>query len=414
MILRGARLICPASGHDAVGDLDLAGIAGPARDATGWVAAPGFVDLHCDLADPGHAHREGLASGLAAAAQGGFSAVCPTPATDPALDRPDAIERIIARGQRLGGAAPLPIGAATLGLEGKRLSEIHGMARAGAVAIGDGGRPIADPGLLRRVMEYAAAARLPVFVWPETTGFRGVMHEGPVATRLGLRGLPAASEEIAVARAIALCELTGARVHVGPITTRGAVRLLADAKARGVGITASTTAAHLSLTDAAIATAYDPNLHVRPPLRPQADVDALVGAIREGIIDAVGSGHVPRTLADKAAPFASAAPGMAGLETCLGLLLRHVRSGALDLEAVVRVLSAGPRAILGRPTRWDPAAGDCVLFDPDGTTRVAGQASRARNTPFLGQALPGRVHLTCAGGRIAWDAADVEPVEQAP
>lgn len=392
MILRGARGV-----DGAAIELTVEGVG--ERDVSGCVAAPGFVDLHCDLADPGHVHREGLESGLAAAARGGFSAVCPTPATDPVLDRPDAIAHLAQRAQALGGARVLPIGAATLGLEGKRLSEIHGMARAGVVAVGDGGRPIADPGLLRRLMEYATAANLPVFIWPETVGFRGVMHEGPVSTRLGLKGIPAASEEIAVARAIALCELTGARVHVGPITTRAAVRLLADAKARGVTITASTTAAHLSLTDAAIAQAYDPNLHVRPPLRPQADVDALIGGIREGVIDAVGSGHVPRTLADKAVPFASAAPGMAGLSTCLGLLLQHVRAGRLTLTDVVRVLAEGPRAILGLP-----ADDDRVLFDPDGRTRIADRASRARNTPFLGHALPGRVHLTCVAGAIAYDA----------
>lgn len=398
MILRGARVIDAT--RDAVADQAVPG-AGGDRDATGLVVAPGFVDLHCDLADPGHVHREGLESGLRAAARGGFTAVCPTPATEPPIDRADAVERMRARAAQICGAAALPIGASTVGLDGTRLSEIHAMAAAGAVAVGDGGRPIADPGLQRRIMEYAAAADLPVFVWPATAGFKGVMHEGPVATRLGLAGVPAASEEIAVARAIALCDLTGARVHVGPVTTRAAVRLLADAKARAVPITASTTAVHLSLTDAAVAEAYDPNLHVQPPLRPRADVDALIGAVREGVIDAVGSGHVPRTLADKAQPFASAAPGMTGLETCLGLLMRLVQQGALTLADVIRVLAIGPRGILGLP---DALGDDWVLFEPDAHTRIAARASRAQNSPFLGQALPGRIHLTCVAGDIAWDA----------
>lgn len=421
VILRGARLICPAGERDAVGDLHIANgrivteqiVAeappdapdGPRiLDAQGLIVTPGFIDLHCDLATPGHVHREGLDTGTLAAVRGGFTTVCVSPNTTPPLDRPGLIADVHQRAKALCRAAVRPIGAATLELKGQRLSEMFGLRGAGAIGVGDGGHPIADAGLLRRILEYARAADLPVFLHPATAGFAGVMHEGAVATRLGLKGEPAASEEIAVARAIALAELTGARVHIGPITTGAAVRLLADAKRRGVSITASTTVAHLHLTDAAIAKGYDSNLNVRPPLRPQADVDAVRRGLADGTIDAVGSGHVPRSMAEKATPFGSAAPGMMALETALGLALRCVGPD-LPLARILHALSAGPAAITGVPTGLAPGArADLVVFDPEATQRVAGCASRARNTPFWGQALPGRVRWTLVAGAIAYDA----------
>lgn len=420
LLIQHGRVICPATGRDEIADLHVvdgrlveateAPTDAPTLDATGLIVAPGFVDLHCDLAAPGHAHREGLQTGTAAGARGGFTTLCVSPATEPVLDRAGLIADLARRATTLGQSRVRPIGAATLGLDGARLSEIFALRDAGAVAVSDGGRPIADAGLLRRVMEYAKAAALPMWVWPATAGFAGVMHEGAVATRLGLRGVPAASEEIAVARAIALTELTDARVHIGPVTTAAAVRLIADARRRGVPVTASTTAVHLTLTDAAIAQAYDANLNVRPPLRPRSDVDALRRALADGTLDAVGSGHEPRSLAEKATPFASAAPGMMGLETALGLMLKRVAADDLSLPQALAALSIGPARALGMPAAGlvPGAVADLVLFDPTATQRVADCASRARNTPFWGHALPGKVHWTLVAGAIAYAAATHE------
>ena len=416
LVLAGGRLICPVTDRDEVADLCIVDgriVAGPAPedghvlDVSGLVIAPGFVDLHCDLAAPGHAHREGIATGTAAAVRGGFTTLCVTPATDPVLDTAGLIADLQRQADDFERARVRPVGAATLGGAGKRLTEVFALRGAGAVAVSDGGHPIADSGLLRRVMEYAKAADLPVWVWPATPGLDGVMHEGAVATRLGLSGTPVASEEIAVARAIALAELTDARVHIGPVTTAAAVRLIADAKARCVPVTASTTAAHLVLTDADVAQAYDANLSVRPPLRPQADVDALRRALADGTLDALGSGHEPRSIAEKATTFASAAPGMMGLETALGLALKCVAAGDLSLTRAIAALSIGPARAFGLPAQGlaPGAVADLVLFDPTATQRVSNCASRARNTPFMGQALPGKVHWTLVAGRVAYDAA---------
>lgn len=423
LILRGGRLVCPTTGRDAPGTLvlraghieavlpaDAPAPEGRSLDATGAVVAPGFIDLHCDLAWPGHLHREGLDSGTAAAVRGGFTTVCPSPATDPALDTPEAVAGLVAQAAARRRCRVRPVAALTAGLAGKRLTEMFGLAAAGAVAVGDGGRPVADAGLLRRALEYARAAGLPVWMFPEDADLRGrgVMHEGPVATRLGLAGVPAAAEHLAVARALVLAELTGARVHVGPISTAGAVARLAEARARGVDVTAAATVAHLHLTDAAVAERYATDLRVCPPLRPQADVDALRAGVAAGVVQAVASGHVPRSPAEKAEAFAEAAPGMVALETTLGLLLELVAQGVLDLPTAIARLTAGPAQALGlTPGALAPGApADVVVFDPASRVRVAGLQTRGRNTPFLGRALPGLVRYTLVEGRVVFDAEE--------
>jgi dihydroorotase len=319
-------------------------------------------------------------------------------------------ELIRARAQAVGRARILPIAALTRGCKGERLTEMFDLREGGAVALGDGSRAVADAGLLRRAMEYARAVGLPVFEHPEDAALagKGVMHEGPVATRLGLAGVPAAAEDVVVMRDIAVAEHTGARLHLGPISTRGAVRAVRMAKDAGLPVTCAVTAAHLHLTDEALAEAYDPNLRVRPPLRSADHVEALRAAVADGTIDAVASGHRPQSPVEKDVELDLAGPGMIGLETALGLVLRLVHAGALSLPAAIARLATGPARALGlefgRLSVGAPA--DVVVFDPDARVRVeaAGLASRARNTPFLGQVLPGKVDVTLVGGRIVYSA----------
>lgn len=422
--IRGGRVVCPDGGIDAVGTVVVEGdrIAGvhPGEmpepgpgdrviDATGRVVAPAFVDLHAHFGEPGEEHKEDIGSGCRAAVHGGFGAVALSPATSPPNDNRAATEYLVARGRAAGGARVLPVAALTRGCEGRRLTEMFDLRDGGAVALGDGFRALADAGLLRRAMEYARGVGLPVFELPEDAALAagGVMHEGPVATRLGLRGVPAAAEDVVVMRDIALAEQTGVRLHLGPISTRGAVRAIRMAREAGLPVTCAVTAAHLHLTDEAVAAAYDPNLRVQPPLRPVDHVEALRAALADGTIDAVASGHRPQSPVEKQeVEFDLAEPGMSALETTLGLTLRLVQAGVLDLSTAIARLAAGPARVLGLESgRLRPGApADIVVFDPEARVRVeaANLASRARNTPFLGQVLPGRVEWTLVAGRAAY------------
>ena len=414
------RVLCPASGVDAEGGVEISGgtiaavhqgnVTPPAGatviDARGALVCPAFVDLHCRLGEPGEEHKEDLETGGRAAARGGFGTVCPAADTRPVNDTRSVTEHLVRRAADLGTVRVRPVAALTVRGEGRRLTEMFDLREAGAVAFGDGAHAIADAALLRRGLEYARAVGLPVFEHPEDArlAHAGVMHEGEVATRLGLKGVPAAAEDILVLRAIALAELTGARVHLGPVSTRGAVRAIRRAKHAGIAVTCAVTAAHLHLTDAKVAEAYDTNLRVRPPLRPQAHVDALRAGLSDGTIDAVASGHSPQSAVEKAVEFDIAEPGIIGLETTLGLVLRLVEAGTLGLGDAIARLTCGPAAALGidagRLVAGAPA--DLTVVDTEARVRVepGDLASRSRNTPFMGQALPGRVAWTLVGGRV--------------
>ncbi len=422
-LITGGHLLCPWAGLDGPGTLEIidgqivaahaGGVEpGPGAirlDATGCLVTPGFVDLHVHLGEPGFEHREDLASAGAAASRGGFTTLCPGPESAPVNDHRDLTEALVRRGRELSGVRIRPVAALTRGLRGERLTDMFDLASGGAVAFGDGDRHIADAGLLRRAMEYSRAVGRPLFVWPEdaTLVHGGVMHEGSVSTRLGLAGIPAAAEIAAAWRAVVLAEQTGAVIHLGPISTAGAIEALRAGRAKGLTITASVGGAHLHLTDEEIGKAYSTALRVRPPLRPRADVEALRGALAEGLIDTVTSLHRPHSAVEKEVEFDLAEPGMAGLETTLGLVLRLVDEGALTLRRAVEVLTAGAR-VLGLPegTLAPGAPADVVVFDPKSKVRVEAESlrSKARNTPFLGQALPGRVAWTLVGGRVIYAA----------
>ncbi len=418
------HVVCPTSGVDGAAAVEIAGGAivavhrGPVEpglgdrvvDAAGAVVAPGLVDLHCRLGEPGEEHKEDLESGGRAGARGGFTTLCPAADTHPCNDSRSVTEHLVRRGAALRGPRIRPVAALSMGLAGKRLTEMYDLREAGAVAFGDGGRSVADPSLLRRGMEYAQAVGAPVFdgACDARLAGKGVMHEGPVATRLGLKGSPAAAEDVAVLRAIALAEETGARVHLGPVSTLGSVRALRAAKQLGLPVTAAVCVANLVLTDEAVARTWSTDLRLAPPLRPQAHLDAVLEALADGTIDAIASGHAPQGPAEKEVEFDLADPGMVALETALGLVMRLVEAGSLSLSDAVARLSSGPAAVLGvdAGSLQAGAPADVVVFDPRARHRVeaTGLASRSHNTPFIGQALPGRVALTMVGGEVVYSA----------
>lgn len=421
ILLRGGRAVDPSTGLDAPVDVlvDGARIAavGPdlsapdARtvDVAGLVVVPGFIDLHVHLREPGDEAKETVLTGSRAAVRGGFTAVCAMPNTRPVNDRRETTERLLADAARAGLARVLPIAAVTRGSGGQDLVDMADLASAGAVAFSDDGRPVADSRVMRRALESAASAGRFIDDHCEDRALAegGVMHEGSAALRLGLPGIPAAAEDVVTARDVILAETTGARVHIAHLSTAGGVRIIGEAKARGVPVTAEATPHHLLLADEDIA-APDANFKMNPPLRSAADRAALVEALRTGVVDAVATDHAPHTEAEKARGFAAAPFGIVGLETAVPLLLdRLVRPGLLSLARLVELLSAGPARILGLDGKGRLAAGadaDLTVLDLDRPVTVdkVRFESKGRNTPFEGWTLTGAPVLTMVAGRIVF------------
>lgn len=433
IVIRGGRVIDPANGVDgragvliedgriaAVG-ADLPSEAAHEVDATGLIVAPGFVDLHTHLRDPGLEYKEDIASGTLAAARGGFTTVCAMPNTEPAMDTRSVIEYVLRRAAEVASVRVLPIGAATRGRAGRELTEFADLADAGCVAFSDDGAPIWDATVMRRALEYARAFGLPIIDHCEDPALAkdAVMHEGWVSTRLGLRGAPAAAEEAAVMRDIALAEATGGHVHIAHVSTRGAVEAVRRAKARGLRVTAEVTPHHLALTHEAVAFGdgadglrYETNAKVNPPLRTQDDVDACVAGLADGTIDCIATDHAPHAFIEKECEFDEAAMGISGLETAYGLCTRLVPD-RIDITTLVERMAVGPvralaldRAVPGIGTLAIGAPADVVLLDPDEDWVVEPEAfaSKGRNTPLAGATLRGRVRMTIAAGRIVYDA----------
>jgi dihydroorotase len=433
LLIKKARMIDPARGLDESGDIlvaggvivntgkDLAAAGATVIDASRLIACPGFIDLHCHLRQPGYEDKETIASGAAAAARGGFTTLCCMPNTNPPMDNAATIghvKDIAAREAPL--TTILTAGCITKGRAGIELTDMAELAAAGCVGFSDDGSPVGSARLMSLAMQNAANLGLPVIDHCEDLDLSrdGHMNDGWVAARLGLKGIPAAAEETMVARDIALCELTGARLHVTHISTKGSVELVRDAKRRGLKVTCDVTPHHLTLTEERVMAAqagqgstlaYDTNAKVNPPLRTSADVDALIRGIKDGTIDAIATDHAPHTTGDKRCEFENAAAGMSGFETALGALMALVHAGKIDLNTLIASLTTGPARILSNAggTLRTGARADIVLLDinREWTVEVQDFLSKGRNTPLDGCKLKGMVVATIGGGQIAWRTA---------
>ena len=407
-------------------------------DPTGVVVAPGFVDLHAHLREPGNEDAETVASGLAAAAHGGFTTVCAMPNTTPALDEPGVLAAIRGAASASGSSVELlAYGAVTVGRGGETLAALGELADAGVVGFSDDGAPVRSAAIMRNALAYAGAADLPIVDHPEdATQTEGAeANDGFIATILGLRGWPTAAEETAVARDLAILaevarDVPGARLHLTHVSTAGSLELVRRAKAAGLPVTCDVTPHHIALTDewiagarrfaweagadadpwrdeAIVAAPYARSLRVNPPLRTPADALACLAALADGTADAIATDHAPHTEVDKTVEFGTAANGIPGIETALGLVLLAVDAGRLTLPRAIEMLTTGPAAVIGRQRGLvEGAPADLVVFDRSDGWMVTADAllSKGKHSPLLGMELPGRVLLTLAGGRVAHEA----------
>jgi dihydroorotase len=425
LVLQNARAFDPGKGLDEQADAVIergiltrlgpgAGRAfeGAARarviDARGRWLLPGFIELRAHLGEPGQEFKEDLASGLRAAAAGGFTQVCCTPDTDPINDQPVVTEWLRTRAASSSPVRLHPIAAATRGLSGQLLTEMGALREAGALAVGDANHCIASSEVLRRVLEYARDFGLPVFQHAEdhTLTHGADMNEGAISTRLGLRGSPSVAEDAIVARDVLLAEYTGGRYHASMLSTARSVDTLRQAKERGAAVSCAAGIHHLSFSEDALSS-YDPNLKLVPPLRHQRDVAALIQGLAEGVIDAVVSDHRPQSSLQKDCEFSDAEPGAIGLSVCFGLLLSLVLEKELSLARAVSALTSGPARVLGlpAPSLAEGQTADLVLVAPDERWAVDALSlhSKSQNSPLLGRTLPGRIDLTLAQGQVAFD-----------
>ena len=423
ILLKGGRVVDPSQQHDGVADLLL--IDGKVEklgrnlgapdgaeivDMSGKVVAPGLIDLHVHFREPGQEDLETVATGAMAAVAGGFTSVCAMPNTDPVTDNQAAVGFIVRQAQRAARAKVYPIGAITLGQRGDKLAEFGEMVGAGAVAVSDDGKPVVSSHMMRTALEYARTFGIPVADHCEepTLSAGGVMHEGIISTRLGLKGIPAAAEEIMVARDIILAELTGGQVHLCHMSTRGSVELIRRAKEKGLKVTAEATPHHFSLTHERCE-GYDTNAKMNPPLREAADREAIRQALKDGTIDVISTDHAPHHYDAKEREFDDAPNGIIGLETSLGLALTElVHTGLLTLPELITRMSTEAARIFNIPggTLRAGSAADVVVIDPDRTWVVdpAKSFSKSRNTPFGGTKLKGRVEMTIVRGTIVYKA----------
>jgi dihydroorotase len=434
LLISDGRIIDPSQGIDKVADLLITkgkiawlGDKGTAPsqsdlttiDATGLIVCPGFIDLHCHLREPGFEDKETIATGTRAAARGGFTTICCMPNTNPPLDTQTSIDYVKKVAEVEGVVHVLPIGCITKGRQGKEITEMNELAKAGVIGFSDDGDPVVSSRTMSLAMDYSQALGLPIIDHCEDKELSdgGFMNDGWVSARLGLKGVPKAAEEITVARDLALAKLTGAKLHVAHVSTEGSVELIRQAKERGIPVTAEVTPHHLTLTEERVMGSepeknsqltYDTNAKVNPPLRTKEDIAALIKGLQDGTIDAIATDHAPHTLVDKMCEFGLAAFGISGLETALACLMSLVHGNQLDLKTIISKLTFEPAKIIG--TRYGELGtlkpgcrADVTLFDPNKEWIADSRdfASKGKNTPFDGCHFKGKIIMTIVAGKVA-------------
>ena len=448
LLIKGPRIIDPSQELDQVGDIlvengtithagtSLSEIPEGSEifDGNGLVACPGFIDLHCHLREPGFEHKETIATGTQAAARGGFSTVCCMPNTVPPIDTASVVDQILLKAQNEAIVRVYPIGCVTKGRLGKNLSNMHELAKAGVVLYSDDGSPVYDSKLMRQALTYTRDLGIPISNHCEDLALSsgGVMHEGTVSTRLGLRGIPTVAEEVMASRDIALAEYTGGNLHIAHVSTAGTVELVRRAKEKGINVTAEVSPHHLILTDECVARpegtfsvssaltldAYDTSTKVYPPLRSSLDVEMVIEGLRQGVIDCIATDHAPHDQVSKSVPYEEASSGISVLETGLGSLMSLVHSGQLNLYQLIEKMTVGPARILGKSffklaTLKPGTPADIVLFDTHEEWVVDAEqfASKGKNTPFNGLNLKGRVVITLVEGKVVYKAGEMKEGE---
>jgi len=421
LLIKNGRVVDPASRTDAPMDVLLdrelvKEVGAPGRfaaiegaevfDASGMIVAPGFIDLHVHLREPGQESSETIESGTKSAAQGGFTAVCCMPNTRPVHDNASITRFIVDKARMVGRTRVWPIGAASVGSQGEAIAEIAAMKEAGIVAVSDDGKPIATAGLARQVMDYCRSLDLPVIEHSEDVSLASgaVMREGVTSTRLGLRGMPAAAESVCVARDVQLAELTGARLHIAHLSAEGSLDQVRRAKSRGLAVTCEVTPHHFTLIDEDVR--YDSRYKMNPPLASRADREALIAGLADGAVDAIATDHAPHEPALKDVEFDRAPFGILGFETAIALSLEQlVHTGKISLTRLVELFTSGPAGVLGMERKLAAGApADVTIFSAthEWTYNVNGSPSRSRNSPFDGRTFRGAPMATIVAGRLVY------------
>lgn len=429
LVIKGGRLVDPSSNIDGVYNIYIMGgrvasVKEAAKDTTelvpgspgleiinaeGLLVTPGLIDTHTHLREPGFEYKETVITGSKAAAAGGFTSILCMANTKPVNDN-ESVTRYILKKAEEGGINVYPIGALSHGQQGEKITEMAELKGAGCVAVSDDGVPVTNSALMRKALEYSIIFNMPVITHaedPQLAG-SGVMNEGLVSTRLGLKGIPNAAEDVIVARDIQLSELTGGRLHIAHVSTRGAVELIRAAKKRGVKVTAEVTPHHLTLTDEAV-TGYRTNAKMNPPLRTKDDIDALITGLKDGTIDCIATDHAPQSTIEKDVEFEKAANGIVGLETAFSLAYMLVEEGVLTLSEVIKALTINPSKAfsLNKGSLRVGSPADIAVFDLDREWTVEAKSlkSKSKNTPFDGFKMKGVVVRTIVGGKTVYDSA---------